>query len=167
MVEYERKYLMATEYSPCNANETVDIRQGYLAISASVDVRIRIQVGICTEATLCIKGREEGGARTEFEWSVSLSDAEKLLDMRIGRIIEKTRHSWDGNDGGIWSVDVFRGALEGLVLAEWECDNGDRLNRGPLELPSGILREVTGDSRFRNHYLAYTRDVTVDSLWNL
>ena len=57
------------------------------------------------------------------------------------KILMKPRHS-----APPFGIDLFEGALSGLVLAEAEYDSATEASA--LALPSFILREITDDSRF-------------------
>ena len=55
--------------------------------------------------------------------------------------------------GAVFSVDVFDGHLEGLVLAEISFNTREELDR-PLDLPPWVVREVSDDVRFTGGALA-------------
>jgi CYTH domain-containing protein len=61
--------------------------------------------------------------------------------------LSKTRHSVPP-----FGIDVFDGALEGLILAEAEFDSADAADA--LVLPPFISREVTNDDRLTGGHLA-------------
>ena len=65
--------------------------------------------------------------------------------------MEKTRYEVDAG-GHTATVDVFRGALDGLVLAEVEFDSEEEATR--FEPPGWFGREVTSDARWSNAALA-------------
>ena len=165
-MEYERKYLVdpAREFGvqglPC------EIYQGYIAIDELAEVRVRILTDAMMQksATLCVKERRLGAVRKEYELDVPVCDAEEMLELASNRILQKKRWKWDGGDGGEWILDVFEGRLHGLVLAEWECSTSEAVLRGPSMLSKSIVREVTEDPHFRNHYLATADGLTVASL---
>ena len=79
------------------------------------------------------------------------SHRRKLLldDLCLQPIIDKTRHLVP-HEGLVFEVDVFHGENTGLVLAELELERED----APIVLPPWIGREVTGDERYFNAYLA-------------
>lgn len=64
-----------------------------------------------------------------------------VLAKMPAKILTKTRHSVPP-----FGIDLFEGALSGLVLAEAEFDSAAEASA--LALPSFILREVSDDSRF-------------------
>ncbi|MGQ3263425.1 hypothetical protein [Phenylobacterium sp.] len=85
--------------------------------------------------------------------SIYLSEAEfALLAGLPGRRIEKVRHRLAPIDGRTFGVDVFAGALEGLVLAEKEFESDAEMAACPH--PPFALREVTDDLRYAGGWLA-------------
>jgi CYTH domain-containing protein len=81
-----------------------------------------------------------------------LTDAEYALLKRLGgREIVKERHVLP-HVGRRWGVDVFRGALEGLILAEVECETREEL--ATIAKPPFALVEVTEDPFFTGGNLA-------------
>lgn len=70
-----------------------------------------------------------------------------LLAELPAKMLSKTRYSIPP-----FGVDVFEGALEGLLLAEAEFDTADEVDALPI--PSFILKEVTADERFTGGRLA-------------
>jgi adenylate cyclase len=140
-VEIERKFLVRGEGWRDGAQPCA-IRQGYLARSDEVVVRVRIAD---REATLTIKGRARGITAPEFEYLIPTDHAESLLTMCEAAIIEKTRYRVDC-EGHTWEVDVFSGANTGLVLAEIELETEDEA----FARPDWLGFEVTHDPRFKN-----------------
>lgn len=125
------------------------IRQGYISREKTGTVRVRITDD---RAYLTIKGKPATGhfARYEWEKEIDVHDAEELMKLCQGTIIDKTR--WivpaETVDSGqlIWEVDEFHGEQEGLVVAEIELDNEEQ----SFEKPDFIGDEVTHDSRYYN-----------------
>ncbi len=71
------------------------------------------------------------------------------MQLRQGIVIEKVRHVVPC--GALaWEIDVFSGENLGLVIAEIELPN----EHHPIELPSWIGTEVTGQGRYYNSALA-------------
>ncbi|HKT85274.1 MAG TPA: CYTH domain-containing protein [Novosphingobium sp.] len=151
-VEIERKFLVEGDAWRGQATGRRRIRQAYLSTSGRANVRIRLIDD--EEARLTIKSADEGHAgalsRAEFEYPVPMEDARTLLELRVGRVIDKTRYLVPAANGRTWEVDVFAGAHEGLVLAEIELGSADEA----VELPDWIGREVTDDARYANAALA-------------
>lgn len=139
-VEIERKFLVTGDgwrHGPGRR-----LVQGYLSDAGSATVRVRIDG---ERAFLTIKGPDAGPARLEFEYAVTLADAEAMLALCRRPLVEKRRHEV-AHAGHLWEVDVFEGENAGLVLAEVELSAEDQ----PVELPSWVGREVTDDLRYRN-----------------
>jgi CYTH domain-containing protein len=58
-------------------------------------------------------------------------------------VLEKVRHTVP-IDGLDWTIDVYMGPLNGVVLAEVELEHPDQ----HPQLPPWVGEEVTNDSRF-------------------
>ncbi len=142
-VEIERKFLVNGD--DWRDYPSVEIRQGYLAISPERTIRVRIAG---PDAFLTIKGRMQGIRRPEFEYRIPLEDAAELLGLCIPPLIEKRRYEvpW-GNH--VWEVDEFFGDNEGLVVAEVELKHESEA----IDLPPWVGKEVSGDYRFTNSNL--------------
>lgn len=74
--------------------------------------------------------------------------AEALMQLREGSIIEKTRYVVP-HGSLAWEIDVFAGDNLGLIIAEIELQEIDQ----PLGVPSWIGREVTAQPQYYNSYL--------------
>ena len=69
----------------------------------------------------------------------------RALGEMAGRPLVKVRHYVRENDH-VFGVDVFEGALAGLVIAELEVDDAEALARAAS--PAWTLEEITGQSFF-------------------
>jgi len=149
-LEIERKFLLAADAWRSDASrggaEATELRQGYLAAEAERSVRVRLAR---RRGTLTIKGPGAGAVRGEWEYEIPAAEAEELLELCRRPLIEKTRWRVD-HAGRVWEIDEFHGANAGLVLAECELPDAE----AELVLPSWVGREVTGDERYYNAYLA-------------
>ena len=145
-VEIERKFLVTRElWRP--RNDGVAFRQGYLSRVEDRVVRVRIAGGA---AFLTIKGRTSNVTRSEFEYPIPVEDAEIMLDRLCERpLIEKTRYE-EVCGGHIWTVDVFQGENDGLIIAEIELGSEEE----PFDRPGWLGREVSGDPRYFNSELS-------------
>lgn len=145
--EIERKFLVADPSWHEGVEARHRIRQAYLATGGQASVRIRVW-GRET-AALTVKGAAAGIERDEFEYAIPVDDAEAMLALRQGRLVEKVRH--DVRHGGhLWEIDVFAGDNEGLEVAEIELDAAGEA----FERPSWLGEEVTGDPRYSNAALS-------------
>jgi CYTH domain-containing protein len=143
-IEIERKFLVTGD--AWRSATAVTYRQGYLNRDKTRTVRVRIAGDA---AMLTIKGQTQGATRAEFEYAIPLADAEALLLLCDGPLIEKTRRKID-YAGLVWEVDEFLGDNQGLVVAEVELTAEDQA----VELPEWIGAEVTTDARYYNSNLA-------------
>jgi adenylate cyclase len=145
-LEIERKFIATPAVLPCCHSGT-PLVQAYLYTDAHNTVRVR-RAG--SRAFLTWKGPKRGPSREELEIEVPLSIGEALLADRQGHArIEKTRYRIE-HAGAVWDVDVFEGALDGLILAEIEMAREDQL----VVMPPWVEQEVTSDARYRNSRLA-------------
>jgi len=142
-IEIERKFLVRGEAWRSLATEQASIRQGYLASGERSTTRVRIKNG--RDATLTIKSKRAELRRLEIEYPIAVLDAEALLSLRQGGLIEKTRFivPWRHNR---WEVDFFAGDNSGLVIAEIELRHED----DAFERPPWLGAEVTGQSQYYN-----------------
>jgi adenylate cyclase len=139
--EIERKFLVANDAWRAAADRGQRLRQAYLAETDRVAIRVRIIDD--DRAVLTIKSAEAGLSRKEFEYPLPAGDAEELIELRQGLVLEKTRfHIWHA--GCIWEVDVYAGENSGLVTAEIELASED----AAVELPPWLGDEVTGERRY-------------------
>lgn len=146
-VEVERKFLVADAAWRDGADAGRRLRQAYLADTESLSVRVRIEEG--GGARLTIKSAGAGLSRQEFEYPIPADDAEALIALRQGGLVEKTRHHVR-HGGRVWEVDVFAGDNDGLVLAEIELPGED----AALDIPAWTGEEVTGQLQYYSSRLA-------------
>src|SRR5262249_1958014 len=141
-LEIERKFLLANDDWKRWVIGRMRIRDGLIASDNGNKARVRIAD---SNATITLKSRRHGPIRTEFEYAIPYSDAEEILrTMCDGRVLDKIRHVIT-HAGVVWHVDVYEGTLNGLVLAEFELEDGDQ----KFGLRGWIGKEVTGDPRYR------------------
>jgi CYTH domain-containing protein len=147
-VEIERKFLVADRPGELERSDATQIRQGYLAIGEDgSEVRVRERDG---KMTLTVK---RGGGRTRAEEEIELDagEFERLWPLTEGRRLEKRRHEVP-YAGVTVEVDVYGGALDGLMLAEVEFPSEQAADE--FEPPVWLGRELTDDARFSSHQLA-------------
>jgi adenylate cyclase len=144
--EIERKFLVRGNDWRALVSSQIAIRQAYLASSGKSSTRVRIR-GDGT-ATLTIKSRPADLRRLELEYPIPVLQAEALMQLREGSVIEKTRHVIPF--GGLtWEIDVFSGENLGLIIAEVELKDVDQ----SVEMPPWIGREVTAQPQYYNSFL--------------
>lgn len=145
-VETERKFLVSDDSWRAAVEGSRLLRQGYLAIDGKTAVRVRTDG---QDARITIKGAPEGLSRAEFEYAVPVDDAEELLGLCRGRIVEKDRHRVRVGRH-LWEVDEFQGSNQGLIVAEVELGTADEA----FERPHWLGAEVSDDPRYLNASLS-------------
>lgn len=144
-LEIERKFLVQGDAWRQGASG-VRYVQGYLNRDKARTVRVRMAG---TQAFLTIKGASVGATRAEFEYPIPLADAQELLALCEGPLIDKTRYAITVGST-LWEVDEFAADNAGLVLAEVELPS----ESAPFERPSWLGAEVTQDARYFNSNLS-------------
>ncbi len=145
--EIERKFLVSGDYKPDAFHHYV-VKQGYLSLSGTSVVRVRVKG---ENGYLTVKSAVGQGSisRHEWEYEIPLRDAEEMLLLCEGALIEKIRYLVKAGKQ-TFEVDEFHGANEGLQIAEVELENED----DPYEKPAWLGNEVTGNERYYNSYLS-------------
>ncbi len=145
-IEIEHKYLVVNDTYKTNIVNTLHICQGYLSKDKERTVRIRIAD---KNAFITIKGKNQGDTRSEFEYSIPFEDAHNLLNnFCLQPLLEKFRHIVNYN-GELWEIDEFKGALEGLIIAEIEIPYSEY----KYDIPPFVGKDVTNDIRYYNSNL--------------
>lgn len=145
-MEVERKFRLR-RLPDLSGTDADPIEQGYLAVGADGEVRLRRK----GERTLLTVKRGRGLSRGEAEVEVSREQFETLWPLTDGRRLRKRRHVLP-HDGLEIEVDVYEDELEGLIVAEVEFDSEEQARE--FEPPAWLGDEVTGDERFLNESLA-------------
>lgn len=179
-VEIERKFLVDVEMwkasSDFQAGSLLSLKfeQGYILASVCPEKTIRVRYSQVREVPshvngvgkelmnhayhdrclLTIKGPADAHlSRAEIEHDISLELFEKLWEDCDAALV-KMRYNFP-YAGKLWSVDVFEGALEGLVLAEVELEHTGEI----VQLPPWVSAEVSRDARYYNINLARSQEV--------
>ena len=141
--EIERKFLVRSDAWRTQVTRQVAIRQAYLATDGRASVRVRIRDNVT--ATLNVKSRPASLRRLELEYPVPVLEAEAMIGLRHGAVVEKVRHLVPHGDL-TFEVDVFSGDNTGLVIAEVELRNEHQ----DIVLPDWVGAEVTGQPQYYN-----------------
>jgi adenylate cyclase len=144
--EIERKFLISSDGWQEHVTSRKSIRQAYLSSAGKASIRVRIVDDHA--ATLTIKSRPVDLRRLELEYPIPILEAEALLPLRQGSIIEKVRHVVPCGDLN-WEIDVFTGDNAGLIIAEIELQHEHQ----HVDLPDWIGAEVTGQPQYYNSAL--------------
>jgi adenylate cyclase len=146
-LEIERKFLVTGNYKNLIISSR-KITQGYISSNPGRTVRVRLEE---SKGFITIKGKTLSGGISRFEWEkeISKEEAQNLLDLCEGHLIEKTR-SLVKHDGHIFEVDEFSGENEGLLIAEIELEAENQ----PFSKPSWLGEEVSHEKKYFNVYLS-------------
>jgi adenylate cyclase len=144
--EIERKFLVSGDGWQEHVTSRKLIRQAYLASAGKASIRVRVVDDHV--ATLTIKSRPVDLRRLELEYPIPILEAEALMQLRHGSVIEKVRNLVPRGEL-TWEIDLFSGENAGLVIAEVEL----RHEHQPVDLPDWIGAEVTGQPQFYNSAL--------------
>lgn len=130
-LEKERKFLVKPEKLPPLSNGRI-IRSAYFT---QAGVAIRVTISSAGRQKICVKGPGTL-VRQEFEYSIPLEDAERLM-LLAPTYITKTRYEYDG-----WDIDhVFTKDFD-LWIAEFE-ESDQNGYQFPKHLPEWLDEEVT------------------------
>lgn len=145
--EVERRFLVAGDGWRAAVAASSAIRQFYMLVTPERSLRVRVKDG--DGATLTLKIGASGPVREEFEHAIPLAEAAAMERFAFGNVVEKTR-SLVPHAGHVYEVDVFAGALAGLVIAELETAEAVP----DAALAPWLGREITGEAAFQNAALA-------------
>jgi adenylate cyclase len=148
-VEIERKFLVREPPADLEQSRSTRIEQGYIAIADDgTEVRVRRRDGA---SVLTVKSGS-GRSRLEEEIAIDAQRFARLWPLTEGRRLEKTRHLIPTGAELTIELDVYSGALAGLMVAEVEFGSEDAADAfEPLEW---FGAEVTDDARLKNQKLA-------------
>ena len=154
-VEYERRFLVARNTDWRNNVESYSktYEDKYLLDSR---LRLRVLTDSDTQRRVLKLNKKRDSASPYFRTvsRILLSPAEYLLlDRLAGNRIKKTRF-YQTYRGRVFSIDVFDGVLDGLVLCETEADGLEELMSA--EPPPYATQEVTSDPFFEGGNLCRT-----------
>jgi CYTH domain-containing protein len=154
-VEYERRFLVSQHSDWRSAVESYSktFVDKYLR-----HARLRLRVLTDSDSGRCVikltKKFESASPYFQTISRILLSRNEyELLDGLEGDRLKKTRH-YHNYLGRVFSVDVFEGELDGLVLCEIEAVGIEELMSA--EPPPYVKYEVTGDTFFTGGNLCRT-----------
>ena len=145
--EVERKWLVP-ELPDLTEVKGKEVIQGYIAVTSDgTEVRVR-QKGEKYFQTI----KSDGGlVRAEIEIELTKTQYDDLWQATAGRRLEKTRYEiWI--DGAKIELDVYKGDLTGLIVAEVEFTSVR--DSETFSRPSWFGPEVTEDKRYKNKNLA-------------
>lgn len=141
--EIERKFLVINDSWKKSSTSRQVMKQGYFGDLEKASIRVRVHGN---NANINIKSAALDISRLEFEFPLSLAEAEEILDkLCIRPLIEKIRY-YVPFEGHTWEVDEFMGDNQGLVVAEIELQHEDE----KFQKPDWLGEEVSLDKRYYN-----------------
>lgn len=157
-VEVELKYLIDPKHLPATLDlenaERSALKQGYIAIGADgSETRVRSFDNERFELTVKSPGMIE---RSEQTSKISPDMFDVLWAQTAGRQVEKTRY-YIPYDTYTIELDVYHGALEGLMTAEVEFDGRQSeasVKAATFVPPEWFGDNVSEDPRYKNHNLS-------------
>jgi CYTH domain-containing protein len=155
-IEYERRFLVSPQGDWRSAVQPYSkiFEDKYLRHAR---LRLRIQTDTDTGRRLIKLTKKFESESPYFQriGRILLSPSEyDLLDALEGDRLRKTRH-YHIDRSRVFSIDVFEGELDGLVLCEAEAENLEELMS--IQPPAFVGREVTEDPFFTGGNLCRTR----------
>jgi CYTH domain-containing protein len=149
MPEIERKFLVRELPPGIGEHRAEPIAQGYVATAPDgVEVRIRRRGEV---TTLTVKSGP-AMVRVEEEIPIDADRFASLWPLTEGRRLDKVRHYVPLEEGRVAELDVYAGALDGLLTAEIEFPSEAAARA--FSPPSWLGEEVTGDAAYANQNLA-------------
>ncbi|MDO8551653.1 MAG: class IV adenylate cyclase [bacterium] len=146
--EIERKFLVKTFPDNLDQYPSLEIIQGYVAITnEGAEVRIRKAGNRCF---LTVK-RGSGEVRDEIEIKIPKKQFNLLWPATENRRLEKVRY-FVPFGGQTIELDMYRGPLEGLVVAEVEFDSPEE--SAAFVGPQWFGRDITEEEIYKNKRLA-------------
>ena len=146
MQEIERKFTVDLEkWNKIEKPEPIQITQSYLSTNPDCTVRVRIKG---KKGFLTIKGKSIGISRSEFEYEIPLEEAEQMISSLAQKTLSKLRYEIKV-DNHLWEVDVFKGKLDGLIIAEIELSNENE----QFTKPEWVIEDVSDNIEYYNSRL--------------
>ena len=145
-IETERKFLVKGSFEHL-ALKKIRIKQSYFSTDPLRTIRLRIdgEKGLLTFKS---GTRKESFSRNEWEFEISLREAEEMIEICLPGIIDKTRY-YIPSGLHTFEVDVFHGKNEGLIIAEIELSSESE----EFDIPEWLGEEVTGNPEYYNSNL--------------
>lgn len=162
-LEIERKYLLkslpkALEKHP-RLRDIWHVRQAYIEASGK-EVRLRsiekFEKGEPSDhpiSSFVLTAKDNGTlVRQESETDISEQAFDLLLPLAGRRVLLKTRYRVE-EEGYLWEIDAFEGALSGIVFAEVEMKSAQEHPELPHWIKEVLNRDVTEEAGWSNSEL--------------
>lgn len=148
-VEIERKFIVSHVPFELSAYKSFYIEQSYIYTEQPV-LRLRKKDN---SFFLTVKAKtNEDVQNNEFEIEISEKAYNDLLKKVESNVVKKTRYLIPLSERLVAELDVYNGALNGLLTVEVEFES---LDEAQLFVPPNWFGDdVSSDNRFKNNYLA-------------
>ena len=146
-MEIERKFLVNKLPEDLLEYPSVSIEQGYVIVTADKELRIRKR----GEAFWLTFKKGSGTTRDEIEIGISKEQYHDFKTQIVGSIINKKRINYPYHRLTI-EIDIYKGSLEGLVVAEVEFPSKESMNK--FSEPEWFAEEISLSAEFKNKNLA-------------
>ncbi|MEY4722728.1 MAG: hypothetical protein RLZZ324_241 [Candidatus Parcubacteria bacterium] len=150
--QFERRWLVKAIEPSIFREPYRDIVQGYLDGNTDVRVRVTRSIGmrVETQAADATHKTGRGSTRRQRRRGLHVGDAQWFLKA-MPLQIHKFRYERDSK-GRTWKIDVFKGPLEGFVIAE--CGAATATELAAITLPPWITDAVEVTDILTNRHLA-------------
>lgn len=155
-MEIERKFLVKELPENLENYDCKFLEQAYISIAPVIRIRTvsnkktGVKRYILTVKSIGTKSKEDGMlAHEEFEIDIEKEAYDNLMKKTEGIVISKYRYIIPLADNLKVELDVFKGDLEGLIMAEIEFPTEDMAKK--YDPPAFLSKEVTYDTRFHNN----------------
>lgn len=161
-IERERRFLMRQLPEDIDSADYQRVLDRYIPGTRLRLRRIESPTGETVALKLTQKYLPDTGNGTDtIITNLYLSEEEFALFAALeGLPLQKRRYSYR-HDGHRYSIDVFEGALTGLILCEVESESAESLATIPL--PPFALREVTDDPFYTGGHLITRTSVEIQA----
>ncbi len=141
--EIERKFLVRVLPFNPEKHPHVEIEQGYLALEPEGhEVRLRRKA---EQYFLTVKS-QGGLVRSEYEVELTKEQFETLWPGTEARRLQKDRYLFDA-----FEIDIYKGRLQGLMVAEIEFEEEEQAQS--FQQPNWLGRELTHINFLKNRNL--------------
>ncbi len=155
-MEIERKFLIDTLPDLSGAKDVWNIEQAYLADKPTLRIRKKNDEYILTyknrQSTDQTGEETTAAVNEETEIPIPRGIYEHLMLKKIGHVVKKSRYIFELDEDHKIELDVFKGRLKGLVMAEVEFK--DVKDANAFVPPAWFGREVSDVKGYSNKSLS-------------
>lgn len=159
-MEIEKKFLIQELPENLDHFEKKVIEQGYLCTNPVVRIRKSNENYILTyKSRQTDQGMQNVCVNQEIEMPLNKEGYEHLRKKADGNLIAKTRYIVPLETGHTGELDIFEGALKGLVFIEVEFASTQEADQ--FVPPPWFGENVSDDHRYSNSFLSGCHDLSV------